>query len=374
MYEIVRYDTALKGEIATLQRHLWSGDVAANTAYFEWKYEQNPYVEEPLVYLALSDGRVVGMRGTYGSRWEIGIPSETFLIPAADDLVIAPDHRGRGLFARIMRAAVDDLAGRGYSCAFSLSPGAVTLAGYLAAGWRSAGFMRPLRRETPTHRMARRLHDVLRELPLPRRSVDALRSLAAPVEGTPFNALEHRARRPGTSRSLSLARAPRVKAMADLVRRIGHDGRLRHVRDEVYLAWRFRNPLHDYRFLFWDGDCLEGYLVLQACHFGLRRVVNIVDWEGTSPGVRVELLRAAIEWGRFANLEVWAASVPEDTLTQLQDAGFVPFGHGPLARYLPSVLVRALPEHRRVAGLTLGGRRLLDSASWDVRMVYSMAG
>jgi GNAT superfamily N-acetyltransferase len=374
MYEIVRYDTALKGEIATLQRHLWGGDVAANTAYFEWKYEQNPYFKEPLVYLAVTDGRVVGMRGMHGSRWEVGTPSETFLIPAAADLVIAPDHRGRGLFARIMRAAVDDLAARGYSCAFCLSPGPVTLAGSLATGWRAAGFMRPLRRETPTHQAARVLYEVLRKLPLPRWSVDATRSLAASVERTPFNALDHRGRRPGTSRSLSLAQAPRVEAMADLVRRIGHDGRLRHVRDEIYLAWRFRNPLYDYRFLFWDGDCLEGYLVLQVYRFGLPRVVNIVDWEGTSSGVRAELLRAAIEWGQFPNLGVWAASLPEDTLTQLQDASFVPFGHGPLARYLPSVLVRAVPEDRRVAELTLGGRRLLDSATWDMRMVYSMAG
>jgi hypothetical protein len=46
--------------------------------------------------------------------------------------------------------------------------------------------------------------------------------------------------------------------MADLVRRLGHDGRLRHVRDERYLAWRYRNPLYEYRFLVRESDRLEG--------------------------------------------------------------------------------------------------------------------
>lgn len=374
MYEIVRYDPSRKGEIAILQRHLWGGDVAANTAYFDWKYEQNPYFDEPLVYLAVSNGRVVGMRGMYGSSWEVGTPAETFLIPATDDLVIAPDHRGRGLFALFMRAPVDDLADRGYGCAFSLSPGAITVAGSLATGSLIAAFMRPVRRETRTHVLARRIREVLRKLPLPQRPIDSVQSIVASIARSPFIGLDRRARPPRTGRSVSLAQAPRVEAMADLVRRVGHDGRLRHVRDEVYLAWRFRNPLHDYRFLYWDGDGLEGYLVLQAYRFGLRRTVNIVDWEGTSPGVRVDLLRAAIGWGQLPNLETWMAALPEGTDSQLQESGFAPLGDGPLARYVPSVLVRGLRADHRVGELTLGGRRLLDSSNWDMRMLYSMAG
>ena len=53
-------------------------------------------------------------------------------MPCADDFVIAPAHRNRGLFGRVMAAMLADLASRGLSCAFSLSPGAVTLAGSLA--------------------------------------------------------------------------------------------------------------------------------------------------------------------------------------------------------------------------------------------------
>lgn len=38
---------------------------------------------------------------------------------------------------------------------------------------------------------------------------------------------------------------PRVEAIKELVRRLGHDGRICHIRDEHYLAGRDRNPLHE---------------------------------------------------------------------------------------------------------------------------------
>jgi hypothetical protein len=96
--------------------------------------------------------------------------------------------------------------------------------------------------------------------------------------------------------------------MADLIRRLGHDGRVRHVRDERYLAWRFRNPLHEYRFLFSEADGrLDGYLVLQAYRRDRSRGVNIVDWEGETRQVRAELLRAAVDRGGFDILTIWTA-------------------------------------------------------------------
>jgi len=373
-YDIVPYDPALKPQIAALQRHLWRGDVALNTAYFEWKYEQNPYVNAPLVHLAMHGGQVVGMRGMFGSQWEVGTPAQTVLIPAADDLVIAPAHRTRGLFARIMQAALEDAAARGYPCAVSLSPGPITLAGSLATGWRSAGLMRPVYREARTHTVARRLYEKLRGLPLRPRWTDAARLAAGSVEGNVFKSLDRQGTRRADGPGVSLERVPRISGMADLVRRLPRDGRLRHTRDERYLAWRFRNPLHEYRFLFTGGEHLDGYLVLKTDHTGRRREVAIVDWEGTSSAIRLELLRAAIEWGRFQNLVVWTSSLPRDTVAQLAAAGFVRLDHGPLGRHLPSLLVRAITKDDAPAEPTLGGLRLLDPASWDMRMLYSMAG
>ena len=45
-YEIVKYDSEYKNQLIGLQKLLWSPDVAVNAAYFEWKYERNPYSDE----------------------------------------------------------------------------------------------------------------------------------------------------------------------------------------------------------------------------------------------------------------------------------------------------------------------------------------
>ena len=107
-YEVIKYRPEFKGQVLELQTHNWSADL--NAAHLERKYERNPYTAAPLVYLALYDGHVVGMRGMVGARWEIGLASQAVRALSAGDSVVHPSHRNRGLFAKIMRAALQDLS------------------------------------------------------------------------------------------------------------------------------------------------------------------------------------------------------------------------------------------------------------------------
>ena len=98
-YEIVKYHPEFKRQVVELQRHLWGPDVALNAAYLEWKYERNPYLDGPHIYLALCGGLVVGMRGWFGCKWQIGYPSQTFPglcggdgLEAAHPLVVLLPH------------------------------------------------------------------------------------------------------------------------------------------------------------------------------------------------------------------------------------------------------------------------------------------
>ena len=373
-YEIVRYEPAFRDQVAELQRHLWGNDVTINAAYLDWKYHQNPYLDDPLICLAVRAGRVVGMRGMFGARWEIGTPAEHVVVPCADDFVIAPEHRNRGLVAQIMNATIDRVAAAGYRYAFSLSAGPVTMMASLATGWRGAGSMRAAQRRGVDGLLVRASARV-RTLPLLWRYADPLARLQYRLK-RPFADLDHEARRaPGPlDARVRVEPAARVDAMADLVRRLGHDGRIRHVRDQRYLAWRYRNPLYEYRFLFRGADRLEGYLVLRADREDPARGINVVDWEATTPALREELLRAAVDWGNFPELTIWTATVPTDTLAAVSRAGFVPMGVGSRTRSSHTILVRDTRHPRPASDMMLGGRRLLDPAAWDMRMVYSMAG
>jgi len=254
-YEVVTYRPELKRQVTELQRHLWSPDPALNAAYLEWKHEQNPYVEAPLIHLALHRGQVVGMRGMFGARWQVGDPPRTFLAPCAGDLVVAPDHRNRGLVLKILETAVNDLANGEYAYIFSLSASPATQLGSLMAGWRGAGSLELAHRRPPetagrgdpwaaAWRRARRLDTASGRV---ERLVDRWGG-----KPRPFRALDRNGTRGGleASRHVSLEPAQRPKAMAALVERIGGDGRIRHVRDREYFAWRFRNLRSLYRLLF----------------------------------------------------------------------------------------------------------------------------
>src|SRR2546423_1509931 len=129
--EVVRYQPRLRDALLELQRHHWSPDPDLNAAYLAWKYERNPYLQTQLIHLAVSDGRVMGMRGLHGARWEAGRAGESFLAPCAGDTVVAPEYRNHGVLAAILRAGADDLAASGIGCALNFSARAATQLGSL---------------------------------------------------------------------------------------------------------------------------------------------------------------------------------------------------------------------------------------------------
>jgi hypothetical protein len=219
------------------------------------------------------------MRGFYASRWEVGVPARRRTVLVADDLLVREDHRNRGLVTRIMQAAYDGLRDSEAQFLFNLSGGKLTVLGSLTMGWRSIGMLKPLGRRCRGGALCRSLRFHLSRAPYLWRYTkgDLLYSAA---ERLPFKRLDH-ADNPFATRTgpaVEIDVCPRPKAMAALIDRIGHDGRLRHVRDEQYFDWRFRDPLREYRFLYMGKDALDGYLVLikrdrrpRACPAGEHR-------------------------------------------------------------------------------------------------------
>lgn len=390
-YEIVIYRPEFKDGVLKLLENLWTPLPAVNAACFDWMYHHNPYYDQPLIYLALDRGRVVGMRGMGGAKWETGASRRQFLIPCPCDLVIAPDHRNRGIISRIMRFAFDDLRKRGIEYVFNLSAVQVTFLNSLAMGWRSIGplqeSIRTDTREGPGERLksllrrwpsAFRLAKSVKHRPFLRRCAHAV-GFASPADARPTFSLLDRNFRSGkrvSGRRVVLEKSPRPDAMADLVERVGSDGRIRHVRDREYLAWRFVDPLGAYRFLYCGQSKLEGYLVLGAPAFpaaGWRPRPLVFDWEATSAEVFEELLLAAIHLGEFPQMAAWERAVPPPAAPVLAKAGFRPGKAAAGKReYRPTVLVRATGETKDPAEWRLAGSPLLDASSWDVRPIYSL--
>ena len=166
--------------------------------------------------------------------------------------------------------------------------------------------------------------------------------------------------------------------MADLIERIGDTGRIAHVRNREYFQWRFQNPQSRYRFLFWQEGRLEGYLVLQeyASDEDQRDVLNIVDWEASCVAVKAGLLQAAISaFAGAVPIVIWSATLHRQEIEVLHKNGFRLLKPPRDAlRSPPAILIRPINQARLDGEWMLANRPLLDLASWDMRMLYSMVG
>jgi hypothetical protein len=167
-----------------------------------------------------------------------------------------------------------------------------------------------------------------------------------------------------------LEEKPRPEAMAMLVSRQGNDGRIRHIRDQQFYAWRYQNPLSVYRFLFWEKAKLKGFLVLQQVDT-YSNAAYIVDWEATSVEVFSDLLLAIIRWGGFSSIEIWSVTLADDMIEVLTKHGFYVAGKSrssDTTPFFPPIIVKTLHPG---SSWSMGGRDLLDISNWDLRPIYS---
>lgn len=376
--EIVPFDPSLKDELVEFRRRTYETGFPESRDYLEWKYELNPYIQGPLYYIARVDGRIVGMRGIYGTCWEHDRARHATVMPCADDWAVDPQYRNRGVASMIMREAVEDLSRRGFEYVLNTSGGRITVIASLSAGWRSATALEPVVKRSRNQRIR---HEVRKRVRGVRGAWRFIRSTSANVTASkePFRRVDQmevvRGRLPGSI--IVSGSEPRVDAMAGLIARLPYDGRIRHVRGTRYLTWRYRNPIREHRFFYYERDnVLEGYLVLARwgeCQLPTLPF-HIVDWEGSDDMVRAELLRCAVEVADIPELGMWTAGLSRADQAVLDEAGFVKTDLDLRERGLPCVLVKKLGPEVPITDWLLGDGRILDGNRWDMRMIYSMRG
>ncbi len=281
-------------------------------AYFEWKYFRNPYLAEPIFHVALAEGRVVGMRGFYGTCWRYGQTGASYVLPAAADLMILEAHRKSGLYAELNNAALADAANRGYTHVLNLSASAENaLAAILSQGWKGV-----VRHEAVTDAPP----DALAPPPPPslaRRGLSRLRRLGG-GSSSAFSVLE-RAEQAGALAKSGVRVATSVAELADVSKRVGSSERLELAPDEAYYRWRFENPEAEYATLLAeDGDDC-GYVV--AGIMPGKPTGFILDWRATTDELRLRLLDAVLAHvpGMFS---IWASNLADTELAQLAARGF----------------------------------------------------
>lgn len=359
---VVRFSPHHKPAIALLMRRLWSPDVVLNTRYFEWRCEKGGPAGESLVYLVVKEDQPVAMRVLHTTLWEAGAEGVQPLY-LSDDLVVAKEFEGRGIFSLFTETIRRDLAAIDQHFFLSLSALGVTQHLSLKAGAIAVGPVHPVGVRSPTAQAC----DVLRSIAARLPRVWIYKETFADCEHAKHFFARLDAARSGP---LHVSAQARAGEMAALIASLPWDGRLRQHRDGAYFAWRYLNPLHEYRFIYAEREGqLAGYLVVErgvSGHASARRA-HIVDWEAESSELRHALLQYVLAKGGPAELVTWRETARSDA-TFLRECGFRPVDPEQTARGRPAILVCPVTPGLDAGGLRLGSRSLLDLDAWDLRL------
>lgn len=341
---LTTYSAGHSTAVAELQQLLWQGGPAGNARYLDWKYFQNPYVDNPYLVLAWSDDRLVGMIGAFGACWEIpGRGRE--MLPCLADTVIVPAHRGSALFMRMLDHLLPRLAADGvpWLLDFGDQPAgpAMVMRGWKAIGpWAVAS--------TGPRTFERRRHQG--------------------GGGDPQGAVTGRR----SGRIVRALESLDANAVAELIARTTSTDRARHVRDVPYLQWRFRNPLAHYYYVAAGEET-----ALQGCLVGHRTRVDaldgdtpttIMDCEAISDEIWADLIDAALGWLPGREVLMWARDLTPARMGMLAGLGLTirrPTGRLTADVGFPNLLI--CPTGAPFGSETVAG--LSDPSLWDLSFI-----
>jgi GNAT superfamily N-acetyltransferase len=355
--EIRRYDVGFRDQVLELQRHLWSPDLALNDRYFAWKYERNPWVSNPCIYLAVDGGRVVGMRGAFAIPWVVGPEREPLRALSAGDTVVAPAYRRRGLARQINEALTADVRRAGRAFLINTSAGRAVRLLSLHSGWRATEEIWPLTRQPKGLRATAWLSRHAR------RDADPLDALV--------QRLNRQVERAGGSVRISPTESP--EQMAALAASTSPHDLIRLRKDVSFFRWRFSNPLCRYLFLFANEgpEDLAAYLALQAHGPQHDTGLNLVDWEASSVDALTVLLDTLAGAVRAERVNTWPGGADPTFSAAFLGAGFLPVPRSMLPSALPAIM--SLPLFNVTSGdpWSVQGVDLTRLESWDLRMAAS---
>lgn len=129
-----KYSEEYKEQVIDLLETLWQFNREKRLAYFKWKFEDNPYAQEPMAFIALDNDKVVAFRGYMVQPMIWG--NIQFLEASLADTVTHGNYRRMGLFKSLTNFSISEISKMGnIYVSLNSSSGGPTLNGYLSLGW-----------------------------------------------------------------------------------------------------------------------------------------------------------------------------------------------------------------------------------------------
>lgn len=358
-YAIRQYEPSDREGFLSLYREVFGERPAA---WFDWKFVENPYADEVPVCVVEHDGEIVGARPSVVFPLSVGGRSVLALLQV--DPMVHPDHRGRGLFTRMVEHVYDHYATR-EPCVSIGFPNEAVKSG-LEKLHAKLSLDRGLVGRLPEHYRVQDPDALLAgdaERP-------ASRTLARAATLAARGYLRGRDALAGRASGVTVERVAGVPAgRLAALGRTAIPPEAHAARDEAFYAWRFANPRYRY----------ETYVARRAGEptaavvAGTRReagatvvhvsdAVPLVGYDARAEALSATLSRLTSDHRDAAVIAAAGSSLPSDVL---RAHGFHSTESFPLSRVSATSYFVARPlVDGPVAEWTVNGRRLGEPAEW----------
>ena len=369
-YKIIKYSSKYKNQVLELQKQLWGSDVKNNRAYFEWKYEQNPLVDEIPALIALFNGRVVAFRGFFPQAWCLENGAELKIL-SPSDLVVDSAHRRKGLFKALTKASFSVFESSGFKFFLNLSSNEKSSPGYLKMGWVPLmkrwyliryswqGWIMQLIYKAFRMKTLKPVATLIKRL---RFSVESLKmGKASTLISFPVESGDEVFEPDG--RQLVDSGEYRFDEVDRLQKELSR-GSFSHVHSREYMNWRMRSPRHNYRYIYcYKEGALAGYLILSRSAGRKGRLGHVVDYGILDDRVLSILMRHILKKYKLHGLQ-WTVYGNERGARYLFKKGFRI--HQEL-----NVLIRPVCPLISETDWVCADGNVLDEERWHIRGICS---
>lgn len=229
-YEIRPYEPHDKSGFLSLYTTVFGEEKTED--WFAWKYEDNPYIDDVPVIVAVHHRDIVGARPLFALKVGIGDEYDVTLQPA--DTMVHPDHRRQGLFTRMTEHAIERYAPT--TPFFFNFPNRPARRGYLQLDWQIVS-------ERPSYYRIEHPDRVAEDRNV-RPSIRLACRICSPVVQSYYH-LRDELSSVAPDLSVRTERNLPIDDLADLYRASVPEA-IHVVRDEEFYEWRFNNPDVEY--------------------------------------------------------------------------------------------------------------------------------
>lgn len=293
---IEKYSSSFKDVALNLLSHLWTHlNADEQKACFQWRYEQNPYTDHPLIYLAFDGDKLIGFRAFVEQAYISGA-SRTIRTFSPADAIVLPAYRNQGVFKALGTAALNTIrkSTKEQCIVVNLSSNEYSTPANIKHGWVATSGIKRF-------------------------------AIKASLKNY-FFFKTNNAEKPDNTRSrhngfiFEISGKLKPAEMAKCASKYRLPGKICHTRDDAYFKWRYAFQSEKFIFSYcFDEDEIIAYTVLEKVS---DTQYLLLEFFAKDPAILAMTLHHVISRVKIAFLRAWVLN--DSDLSLLLRCGFIP--------------------------------------------------